>query len=86
LPRLIVKGDYPDEWYELNGKKIQDQPEKLKFADTWYLHTTHLKRSDSWLAELKTVDRLKKHKWLGKFRKENLLVMKKSELPKLLVS
>ena len=84
LPGLIVKGEYPDEWYELNGKKIQDQPEKLKFADIWYLHTTHLKRSDSWLAELKTVDRLKKHKWLYGLIGPKLIEMNRQEIPKAL--
>ncbi|MBI2309936.1 glycosyltransferase [Candidatus Collierbacteria bacterium] len=86
LPGLTVKGEYPNEWYELNAKKIQDQPEKLEFVDTWYLHLTHMRRSSSWFAESLTIDRLKKHKWLGKFRKENLFVMKESELPKLSVS
>jgi hypothetical protein len=84
LPGLIVKGKYPDEWYESNGKKIQDQPEKLKFADVWYLHTTHLKRSDSWLAEFMTVDRLKKHKWFYGLTGTRLIEMDKSELPKAL--
>jgi glycosyltransferase involved in cell wall biosynthesis len=84
LAGLTVKGEYPNEWYEYPGKKIQSQPERLEFVDTWYLHTTHLKRSGNWISEIKTLDRLKKHKWLGKFRKENLLVMKESELPKLL--
>ena len=84
LPGLIVKGEYPDEFYELNGKKIQDQPEKLKFVDTWYLHTTHLKRSDSWLAEFKTVDRLKKHKWFHRFTGTKLIEMNKVDLPEVL--
>ena len=84
LPGLTVKGEYPDEWYEYEGKKIQDQPEKLKFVDTWYLHTTHLKRSDSWLAELKTVDRLKKHKWFYWLKRIKLNEMSRVEVPEIL--
>ena len=84
LPGLTVKGEYPDEWYEYEGKKIQDQPEKLKFVDTWYLHTTHLKRSDSWLAELKTVDRLKKHKWFYWLKRIKLNEMSQVEVPDIL--
>lgn len=80
-PGLIVKGEYPNEWYELNGKKIQDLPTKLEFADTWYLHLTHMKRSDSWIAESLTIDRLKKHKWLPGFMGTELIAMDKSELP-----
>ena len=81
LPGVTVKGEYPDEWYEHEGKKIQDQPEKLEFVDTWYLHTTHLKRSNSWLSESLTVDRLKKHKWFFKLRGQKLIQMGKEELP-----
>ena len=84
LQGLIVKGEYPDEWYELNGKKIQDQPEKLEFVDTWYLHTTHLKRSGSWLSESLTVDRLKKHKWLINLRGVRSIQMDKQEMPEAL--
>lgn len=83
-PGLDVKGEYPNEWYELNGKKIQDQPEKLEFVDTWYLHLTHIKRSGSWIAEGLTTDRLKKHKWLQKFIGTKLIEMDKSELPEVL--
>lgn len=54
----------------------------LKFVDTWYLHVTHLKRSKSWLSEIATIDRLKKHKWFYKLKGKKLLKMKKSELPK----
>ena len=84
LPGLIVKGEYPDEWYEHEGKKIQDQPEKLKFVDTWYLHTTHLKRSGSWLSESLTVDRLKKHKWFINLRGVRSIQMDKQEMPEAL--
>ena len=84
LQGLIVKGEYPDEWYELSGKKIQDMPEKLEFVDTWYLHTTHLKRSGSWLSESLTVDRLKKHKWLINLRGVRFIQMDKQEMPEAL--
>lgn len=81
LPRLTVKGVYPNEWYELNGNKLQNQPEKLKFVDTWYLHTTHLRRSDNWLSEIKTVDRIKKHKWFYGLKNKKFLEMEKDEIP-----
>lgn len=111
LARLTVKGEYPNEWFEVGGKKIQDHPacpedykkirpwrppageastprsdlkRCLKFVDTWYFHTTHLKRSGSWLSEFLTIDRLKKHKWFYRLIGKKLLEMKKSELPKLL--
>lgn len=81
---LVVKGEYPDEWYELDGRKIQDQPERLKFVDTWYLHATHLRRSSSWVSEAATTDRLKKHKWHNWLRGKKLLAMTKEELPEAL--
>lgn len=84
LAGLVVKGEYPNEWYELDGKKIQDMPDKLKFVGTWYLHTTHLKRSKSWLSEAMTIDRLKKHKWFYRLTGTKLIEMDKSELPAVL--
>ncbi|MBI5357136.1 glycosyltransferase [Candidatus Collierbacteria bacterium] len=84
LPRLTVKGVYPKEWYEYGGKKIQDIPERLKFIDTWYLHTTHLKRSENWLSELSTIDRLKKHKWFINLRDARSIQMDKQEIPEVL--
>lgn len=84
LPGLEVKGVYPNEWYELDGRKIQDQPEKLAFVETWYLHATHLKRSNSWVSEASTTGRLKKHKWLFQLRGKKLLYMEDSELPEVL--
>ncbi len=106
LPGLTVKGEYPDEWYELDGVKIQEYPSCLsnkespcrtarrllnrrqefclQFVDTWYLHATHLKRSSSWMAEFKTVDRLKKHKWFYGLTGLKLIEMNKSELPEVL--
>ena len=84
LPGLAVKGEYPNEWYELDGKKIQDQPGRLQFVDSWYLHATHLRRSSSWVSEAATTDRLKKHKWFYKLRRKKLLAMPKKELPEAL--
>jgi len=105
LSGLTVKGEYPNEWYELHDKKIQNfsicsnqespgrtarrfldryQDFCLQFVDTWYLHTTHLKRSGNWLSELLTIDRLKKHKWFYRLKGNQLLKMGKFELPKLL--
>lgn len=99
LSGLVVKGEYPNEWYELDKVKIQNYPEYkkawpsdgrpglnkyLKFVDTWYLHTTHLKRSKSWLSEAMTIDRLKKHKWFYKLTGTKLIEMDKSELPAVL--
>lgn len=80
---LSVKGEYPNEWYELDGKKIQDQPERLKFVDTWYLHATHLRRSSSLLAELTTIDRLKKRKWIT-LQRSTVRVMKPDDMPEAL--
>lgn len=96
---LSVEGEYPDEWYELGGKKIQDYPECskdsplstqrtvlkkcLRFIDTWYLHTTHLRRSSSLRAGLTTIDRLKKRKWFFKL-KSGVKVMMLDALPEVL--
>ncbi len=66
LPGLKVVGEYPDEAYIYQGKKLQDQPERLEFVETWYLHTTHLKRS-SWWHSLRVIDRLRKFKPVYKF-------------------
>lgn len=61
LPGLTVAGSYPNEAYMYLGKKLQDQPEKLEFVDTWYYHTTHLKRT-GWRHQLAVIDRIKKFK------------------------
>jgi glycosyltransferase involved in cell wall biosynthesis len=61
LPGLKVVGEYPDEAYIYQGKKLQDQPENLEFVNTCYLHTTHLKRT-AWRHSFKVIDRLKKFK------------------------
>lgn len=61
LPDVKVMGEYPNEAYVYQGKKLQDQPEKLEFVDTWYYHLTHLKRT-SWWHSLWAIDRLKKFK------------------------
>lgn len=78
---ICLKQETPDVVRSLLNKRREPC---LKFVDTWYLHATHLKRSESWISELITLDRLKKHKWLGAFRKDNLSVMEESELPKIL--
>ena len=83
LPGLKVVGEYPLEAYTINNTPIQDQPDKLKFVDTWYLHLTHLKRSSSWLSELKVIDRLKKHKWFSRFKP---LKLKPDEIPETLAN
>jgi len=75
---LKVIGKYPLEAYILNNKPLQDQPENLEFVNTWYLHTTHLKRS-GWLNQLNVIDRIKKFKLLGK-----RLKLKPEELPQVL--
>jgi len=65
LPGLKVVGSYPNEAYVYKGRKLQDQPEKLEFVDTWYWHTTHLKRT-GWWHSLKVIDRLRKFKFRGR--------------------
>ncbi len=64
LPGLKVVGEYPNEAYVYQGKKLQDQPERLEFVDTWYWHTTHLKRT-GWWHQFKVMDRLKKFKFFN---------------------
>jgi glycosyltransferase involved in cell wall biosynthesis len=66
LPGLKVVGEYPNEAYVYQNKKLQDQPEKLEFVDTWYYHTTHLKRT-GWWHSLRVMDRLRKFKPFQKF-------------------
>lgn len=61
LSGLKVVGEYPNEAYVYQGKKLQDQPENLEFVDTWYLHTTHLKRT-GWRCQFSVIDRMKKFK------------------------
>lgn len=78
LKGLEIQGNYPLEAYVYDGKLIQEQVERLKFLDTWYLHATHLKRS-GWWHQIKTLDRLKKFKLLQKGIK-----MDKKELPEVL--
>lgn len=81
---LTARGIYPDEWYELDGVKIQDQANRLTFVDAWYLHTTHMRRSGSLLAEFMTIDRWKKRKrWYG-LRGKKLLKMNNNELPEMM--
>ena len=64
LKGLKVVGMYPLEAYQLKGKSLQDQPKKLEFIDTWYLHLTHLKRS-GFFHQLNVIDRIKKLKIFG---------------------
>lgn len=89
---LTVKGEYPDEWYELMGKKIQDFPpcqddsleRCLGFVEAWYLHVTHWRRSSSWLSGWLKMGRFKKQKWFYRLRKKKLLKMKPERLPAVL--
>lgn len=67
---LKVTGQYPLESYTVNSIPLQDQPENLEFVNTWYLHTTHLKRT-SWHHQLNVIDRLKKFKLFGQSLKLN---------------
>ncbi len=78
IPGLKVEGQYPLESYAHQGQSLQDQPDKLEFVDTWYLHTTHLQRS-GWQHQFKVIDRLKKYKFWGK-----RLKLKTSEIPQTL--
>ena len=77
-PNLKVVGSYPQEAYQVNGISLQDQPENLEFINTWYLHTTHLKRS-GFTHQLNVIDRLKKIKLFGPRIKLN-----KNEIPDVL--
>lgn len=72
---LKVIGQYPLEAYTIDNIPIQQMTDKLEFVDTWYLHTTHLKRT-GWNNSFKVIDRLKKFKFWG-----NRLKMNKNELP-----
>jgi len=78
LSGIQVVGQYPLETYTFQGKPLQDQPEKLEFVNTWYLHLTHLKRTQ-WCHQLNVIDRLKKYKLWGK-----RLKLKPEELPQVL--
>jgi glycosyltransferase involved in cell wall biosynthesis len=78
IPGLTVTGEYPLEAYTIGGVKLQDMPERLEFVDTWYLHLTHLKRSD-WRHSAKVIDRLKKFKLAKKG-----IELKTEELPEVL--
>ena len=67
---LKVTGLYPLEAYTINNLPMQDQPKRLEFVDTWYLHLTHLKRTP-WRHQLNVIDRLKKFKLKGQSIKLN---------------
>jgi len=75
VPGLKVIGQYPLETYTYQTKPLQNQPDKLEFVDTWYLHLTHLQRS-GWLHQLNVINRFKKFKFWGK-----RLKLKPQELP-----
>ena len=47
ISELSITGVYPLETYKYDGKSLNSWDEKLFFSDTWYLHTTHLRRSSS---------------------------------------
>jgi glycosyltransferase involved in cell wall biosynthesis len=78
VPGLKVIGQYPLEAYTYQTKPLQNQPDKLEFVDTWYLHLTHLQRS-GWLHQLNVIDRLTKFKFWQK-----RLKLKPDELPQVL--
>lgn len=40
-----IKGVYPNEGYYFQDKLVNSQDEWLSMSDSWYLHTSHLKRS-----------------------------------------
>lgn len=44
---LTVDGIYPLETYKYQDRSLNDWDERLFFIDTWYLHTTHLRRSSN---------------------------------------
>ena len=67
---LKVVGEYPLEAYTYKNIPLQDQPQQLEFVDTWYLHTTHLKRT-GWRHQFNVIDRLKKFKLSKKGLKLN---------------
>lgn len=46
-PDLSITGEYPLEAYTNNKGEISKQDENLLLSDSWYLHTTYLKRSSS---------------------------------------
>lgn len=76
LPNLKITGQYPLEAYTLNGQLLQSIEDRIKFVDTWYLHTTHLSRSTRKSADSQVIDRLKKRKlWRPGLK------MHQSELP-----
>ncbi len=74
---MRVVGEYPLEHYQDSNGVIQNQKDNLLFVDTWYLHTTFLKRS--------TKD---KHKASGSFGKKKIwqkgIRLEKNQLPEVL--
>ena len=73
---LRITGEYPLEAFTHKGIPLQQLDDKIKFVDTWYLHTTHLPRSSRPAKEV--IDRQKKQKFrLG-------VKMSKNDLPEVL--
>lgn len=74
---LDVFGQYPLEVYTNRNGPINAQENSLLFVDSWYLHTTYLKRS--------SIDHQKTSGSLGKMKIwEKGLKMGKEDLPKVL--
>lgn len=77
-PDLSIKGRYPLEAYTINGKPIQDFPERLVFVNTWLLHASFLKRSSS-----------ESNKTSGSFGRKKFwekgLILADNEIPKVLL-
>lgn len=75
-PSIKVKGSYPLEYYQNESGPIQQQCQKINFADVWYLHTTYLNRS--------SVDKNKVSGSFGRSRFwEKGLKMPPSEIPEI---
>lgn len=76
IPGINVEGTYPLETYKYKGTSLNDWNEKLFFADTWYLHATHLQRSSS-------------SKKIAGFRSQKIetgLILKKDEIPQVFLT
>jgi glycosyltransferase involved in cell wall biosynthesis len=60
VPGLKVEGEYPLEAYVMAEGPVQNQSDKIRFVDCWYLHTSFLKRSS--VQKIKTSGSLGRHK------------------------
>lgn len=71
---MVLEGEYPDEAFTIDGIPIQSMNERLRFSDSWLLHTTFLSRSS-----------IDKKKTSGSFGKKKLwqkgIQLKENELP-----